>query len=72
MTQALWQDLFGLLVFGAGICAGLGVLKSALRARSEPPGSKHRNTRSEIALILAGLVLLVVAVAVAATRAFVP
>lgn len=71
MTQALWQDLFGLLILGTGVCSGLGLLSSTLRARAEPRGVKHKNTRSEVVLIVVASVLLILAFVVASTKAFV-
>lgn len=70
VTQGAWQDVFGLLILGAGVLSGLGVLSSALRARVEPRGMKHKNTRREKVLIAVAAVLLVLAFVVASSGAF--
>jgi hypothetical protein len=69
--QQFWQDLFGVLVLGAGVLSGLGLWSSAAHARAQPRGQKHRNTPSETVLISFGVLLMATAFLVAATKAFV-
>ncbi|GAA3341567.1 hypothetical protein GCM10017714_26070 [Curtobacterium pusillum] len=71
MSQQLWQDLFGLLVLGAGVLAGLGLISSGARARGQVRNQNHRSTRTEMVLISLGVLLMIAAFVIAGNKAFV-
>jgi len=70
MSQQAWQVLFSMLVFGGAVASGIAVLSSALRARSQPRGQKHRNTLTEIVLICLAFACIVMAFSIAVTKAY--